>query len=147
MSKKGLTLMEISVVCIIVGVLATIAVPAFNSSIESGKSVDAKNVLLSIYAAQKSYFANTNTYCTDTGGLATCLGVTIPGTSVTYSCPATAVPATSGSVCTATLARSGGNMVYTIDVTQNIGLTGCTNPICGVAASAPYTNQAFPCSC
>lgn len=55
MNRKGFTLIEILIVVIIVGVLASIGIPQYAASLEKAKGVDAKESLAYIYREEQVY--------------------------------------------------------------------------------------------
>ena len=57
MQKKGFTIIELLIVVIIIGVLATIAVPQFTKAVEKTKMGKAKNQLGLLYKAAQMYRA------------------------------------------------------------------------------------------
>ena len=62
MKRSGFSLIELMVVVAIMAFLAMIAVPNFNRFLAKAKRAEAYMNLNSIYAAEKSYFAEHNTY-------------------------------------------------------------------------------------
>ena len=62
MRKKGFTLVELMVVIIIMGILATLAIPNYNNSLERALGQEAKANLKLIAAAERIYRMETNTY-------------------------------------------------------------------------------------
>lgn len=60
LNKKGFTLIELIVVIIILGVLATIAIPQYLNMIEKGKVAKAKAHLIMLRTAQKLFAAEHN---------------------------------------------------------------------------------------
>lgn len=69
-SKKGITLLELLVVIIIVGILAAIAIPLYSNYLLRARRVDAKTALEQVRAAQEMWRAERGSYATDGGGTA-----------------------------------------------------------------------------
>jgi type IV pilus assembly protein PilE len=68
--KKGFTLLELLIVVIIVGVLATLALPNFLRGVERARWAEAKNILGALRASQIRYKAQYETgYATSIGDL------------------------------------------------------------------------------
>lgn len=59
---KGFTLIELMIVIVIIGILVTIAYPAYQGYITRTKRSDAKVALLALQQAQEKYRANCATY-------------------------------------------------------------------------------------
>ena len=64
MKPKGFSLLEILVVVIIVGILASIALPNFGKAVEKAKVRDAQGALNMIYQAQRMYKLDQGSYGT-----------------------------------------------------------------------------------
>ncbi|MFA5118065.1 MAG: prepilin-type N-terminal cleavage/methylation domain-containing protein [Candidatus Omnitrophota bacterium] len=60
--KRGFTLIELIIVIIIIGVLATLAVPQYLKSTERAKGAKARHALGIIAQAEKMYRAENDTY-------------------------------------------------------------------------------------
>ncbi len=60
--SKGFTLIELMIVVAIIGILAAIAIPNFIRYQVKAKQAEATTSLKSIYTAQVSYFAETDSY-------------------------------------------------------------------------------------
>ena len=73
---QGFTLVELVIAVAIVGLLAAVALPAYNTSIMKGRRVDAKNAILDLAAREEKYFSTNNTYTNDLSklGLSTTAG-------------------------------------------------------------------------
>jgi len=71
MMKKGFTLVELIIVVIIIGILATIAVPQYMKAVERARSGKARSALVMISNAEKMYGAEWNGLYTavNSGGL------------------------------------------------------------------------------
>lgn len=62
---KGFTLIELMVVVVIVAILAAVAIPSYQSSIQKTRRADAKETLTRIAAAQERFFFTNNSYTSD----------------------------------------------------------------------------------
>ena len=60
--KRALTLIELLMVIIIIGVIAAMAVPNYGRHIEKGKGREAEAILALIYNAQKRYHLDNSAY-------------------------------------------------------------------------------------
>jgi prepilin-type N-terminal cleavage/methylation domain-containing protein len=77
--KKGFTLIELLVVVMIIGILASIAVPQYFKVVEKGKTAEALDYVDVIKAAQERYLAKNGNYCTGAANPQACLfDVTLP---------------------------------------------------------------------
>ena len=62
--SDGFTLMELMIGLIIVGILATMALPGFSRAVERTRVKDAQTVLAAIYSSEKVYRLDQNSYGT-----------------------------------------------------------------------------------
>lgn len=132
-NRRGMTLMEILIVLLILGIVAGLAVPSFTRAMEGSRMNEAKVNLGILHMAQKIYRINNGTYwnggtvniSSPTNALNTALGteisamyypsVTVTGNATTYS---------------ATNARATGAAVdWTFGVTQT-GQVTCAGTGC-----------------
>ncbi|MGB0952589.1 MAG: type IV pilin protein [Planctomycetota bacterium] len=67
--KSGFSLVELTIVVVILGVLATFAVPRFMSSVERTKASEAFNYLSQMETAQARYNAENGRYATSTSAM------------------------------------------------------------------------------
>ena len=60
--ENGFTLVELMIVVVIIGVLASIAIPKFSSIITRSKVTEAKNILNQIINMEKTYYFTSSQY-------------------------------------------------------------------------------------
>jgi type IV pilus assembly protein PilE len=99
MNKRGITLVELLIVIVIVGVLAAIAIPMYTGYMQRARRVDAKTALEQLRAAQEMFRAERGSYSMNITQLRNTWGapgatagdytVTMVSTSITYTGTAT----------------------------------------------------------
>lgn len=100
---RGFTLIELLIAVLIVGILAAVALPAYQDFVQSGRRADARNALMDLQVKQERYRSNNLTY----GSLAqltAAYGVSSTSESGYYTL---AIPANSGSSYSATATPTG----------------------------------------
>src|SRR5437899_11928438 len=84
MDRKGLTLIELVVVVVIVGVLASIVIPKFANTREKAYLASMKSDLRNLVTAEEAYFADSTHFTTNLGtSFATTSNVTGPEIKIT----------------------------------------------------------------
>lgn len=77
-TMAGMTLIELMIVVVVVGILAAIAVPSYRNYVMRAQRSDATATLLRVAAAQEKFYLQNNTYSTD---------VTAAGLNLTAAAP------------------------------------------------------------
>jgi type IV pilus assembly protein PilE len=123
--QRGVTLLELMVVVVVVGILASIAVPSYRNYVLRAQRSDATSALLRVAAGQEKFYLQNNTYAT-TAQLTT-LGmtstehgwytVTIAGPDGTGSPNATGFTATATAPSASPQYQDTGCRTFTIDQT------------------------------
>ena len=153
--REGMTLMEIIVVLIIVGIAAACFFPNYTTPIEKARAANAQNNLLAIYSAERNYNNNINgayclaapntassacntlladNKCADTLAAINCnlsLNIQDDGTYL-YDCGATTANA-----CTATRKNGPAAFLITVALNSAIQLNGEVNPSCSTSYWCP----------
>lgn len=78
-TKAGFTLIELLVVVLIIGILATVALPQYQLAVARTKYVALKEAAYSIALAQELYYLANGTYSTDFNELDVTVGKTVVG--------------------------------------------------------------------
>jgi len=82
---RGITLLELMIVIVIVGILAAVAYPSYRDSVARAKRNEAKAGLLKIATNQERLYLNSNTYTQDMTDLGFAIdGCAVPSDSGTY---------------------------------------------------------------
>jgi type IV pilus assembly protein PilE len=116
-SERGFTLIELMITVAIVGILASIAYPAYTQHVRRGKIVDAIGELSTMRVRLEQHYQDNRNY----GSTATTCGVALPSkASFTFSCAWGAGGTSQSFVATATGKASAGmdGFVYTVDETN-----------------------------
>jgi type IV pilus assembly protein PilE len=79
---RGFTLLEVMIVCVIVGILAAIVLPSYQNQLRKQRRGTAQSLLMDIASKQQTYLLDSRAYAgtvasCDTAGLTT-LHVTVP---------------------------------------------------------------------
>jgi type IV pilus assembly protein PilE len=96
--KNGFTLIELLIALVIIAILASIAIPSYESYLRKGRRVDAKNALSALQLAQEKYRGNNTAYSNSL----TALGLTATSPQGYYSLTISAASGT-GYTATATV--------------------------------------------
>ena len=67
--KKGFTLLELIIVIIVIGILASIALPRYMRVAEKGRTTEAKSILSALRSAQVRYNAQYSVYADNASSL------------------------------------------------------------------------------
>lgn len=130
--QAGVTLIELLTVVVVLGILASIAVPSYRSYVMRTNRTDAKSALLQIQAAEEKYFLQYNKYTLDVKSAApTGLGMSDTTANGFYTL-SLAARSTSGYTASATPTTAGGQNsdskcgTFTLDDTgvRGVSVTG-----------------------
>lgn len=123
--KRGFTLVELLIVLVIIGILASVAVPNYTRMVERAKAEQAVTYLKVIRTGEKIYYASNVSYtaCANIGEIKSRLGAEV--TDEHYLFSVTSNPSTS---FLATAKRKTDNTTITLDQDNNYGGTSPFKP-------------------
>lgn len=118
---QGFTLIELMIVIAIIGLLAAVAIPAYNGYMESGRIAECSNEVAAIKLAQKQYFLENNRYFPGSG--------TTTGTADTSGSDYTAIENASGGYFRSTYRDHGaiGGAMYNAHVNCDYKVTSISS--------------------
>jgi type IV pilus assembly protein PilE len=70
--QRGVTLIELIVVMVIIGILAAIAIPSYRQYVMRSQRADAQAALLALATAQEKFYLQCGTYATAFGAASSC---------------------------------------------------------------------------
>ncbi|MEZ5500461.1 MAG: type IV pilin protein [Steroidobacteraceae bacterium] len=73
--QRGVTLMELLTVVVVLGILATIAIPSYRSYLLRSQRTDGTTTLLRVRSAQEKFYLQNNAYSNDMGPAPAGLGI------------------------------------------------------------------------
>ena len=82
--RNGFTLIELMVVVVVIGILASLAIPLYRDYTRSSKEAEAKSLLRQIYTLEERYQARTDSYTLDLALLEGGAGLATSGRYFTY---------------------------------------------------------------
>lgn len=126
---SGFTLIELMIVVAIIGVLAAVAIPAYQQSVRSGGRAEAQSLLLQVAANQERFYSDNNSYSTNANPLSSPAVATITSEAGLYQVAVAACGGGAIANCFVATATPQGNQAVdsctTLTIT-NTGLKGAT---------------------
>jgi len=79
--QRGVTLIELVIVMMIVGILAAIAIPSYRAYVLRSQRSDAKDALLALATQQEKFYLQCNRYATGFAAAPNCAAFNLQGTN------------------------------------------------------------------
>lgn len=124
-AQKGFTLVELMIVVVIIGILASVAFPAYQDYVTRSKIPDATSALAAKRVNMEQWFQDNRTYVGGPG----CTADTTTSKYFTFACAAAATATTYAITATGVAAQGMGGFSYTINESNTMSST--------IAAPAP----------
>ena len=83
--QRGMTLIELVVVIMIVGILAAVAIPSYRSYVVRSQRSDAKDAILALATQQEKHYLQCNSYATAIDAATDCAAFELQGTAASKS--------------------------------------------------------------
>lgn len=129
--SRGFTLIEVMVVVLIIGALAAIAVPQYDSYIARGRIAEGISMLSELQVRQEQYYQDNRAYVS---------GMTPRVAGQFWSGSCTTANSNQTFTCTATpTATSGLGYVFTVDQAGAKNTTATATPVSGWTVPSPAT--------
>ena len=135
----GVTLMELLIVIVVIGILAAIAVPSYRRYLIRSQRSEAKIALMQLQTAEEKYYLQNNAYTNNTTGVSPA-GLGLPAMSETgkYDVSVTTFPGGGQSFIASAVPHAGGGqtddadcLTFTIDERGTRAITGSsTSQLC-----------------
>jgi len=115
--KEGFTLIEVMIVVVIVGILAAVAIPAYNNYVTRSRRSDAFTALETVRAAQEMYRAEKGFYSSafDDGGVNVLAGCSTTMAGDNYTASITRTSNTAYTVTADSQDKQAGDFDFRID--------------------------------
>jgi prepilin-type N-terminal cleavage/methylation domain-containing protein len=139
--QKGFTLVELAIVIVIIGVLASFGVPRFRDAVERSKAGESLNYLSAVRAAQERYHAREGTYASDMADLDVSMPAPKYFTAGTIAAGATADLESSWTLTLTRVGASAGYGAYTVTFTE-LGYDSDNSTINALPEINPIGSQA-----
>jgi type IV pilus assembly protein PilE len=122
--KRGFTLLELIVVIIIIGILATLGFAQYTRMVERSRGAEARSVLGTIRTSAAAIWIENNNGATIPAGLITPAAVGIGATAGLIASACTAAAPSTSYYFSYTIAQNGGNTGFLATATRCTGANG-----------------------